>query len=247
LDKFARSGTASARDAHFRATPVLIQPMKPSLRYLCALLINVALPWLAYRLALPHWGQGGALLASALPPIAWMIWDLLRHRHFDALSALVLVGIALSLLVRLAGGDASMQLLEDPMVSGMIGLAFLASLALRRPLVFYLARSTMSRENHRSVEQFEKHWRERPMLASSIRLMTLGWGLGMVGENLLRCAIVLQWPSDPRTALASTLVRYGVYGALTLWTFWLRRRIRQDALRYPNEDATPANPPLASG
>jgi hypothetical protein len=219
--------------------------MKPRLRYLSALLINVALPWLAYRLALPHWGQLGALSASALPLIAWMSVDLLRYRHFDALSALVLVGIAMSLLVRLVGGDARMQLIEDPMVSGLVGASFLASLALRRPLVFYLARSTMSREDHRSAESFERHWRERPTLAAYIHLMTLVWGIGMVGENLLRSAIVWHSPNDPRSALASNLLRYGVYAALTLWTFWLRRRIKQDALRYPSDDEAPANP-LAS-
>ena len=210
--------------------------MKPSLRYLSALLVNVALPWLAYRLALPHWGQLGALSASALPLIAWMSWDLLRYRHFDALSAMVLVGIALSMLVRLIGGDARMQSIEDPMVSGLVGASFLVSLALRRPLVFYLARSTMSREDHRSAESFERHWRERPTLAAYIRLMTLVWGIDMVGENILRSAIVWQWPSDPRSALASNLLRYGVYAALTLWTFWVRRLIKQDALRYPGDD-----------
>ncbi|CAB3800407.1 VC0807 family protein [Paraburkholderia fynbosensis] len=219
--------------------------MKPRLRYLSALLINVALPWLAYRLALPHWGQLGALSASALPLIAWMSLDLLRYRHFDALSALVLAGIALSLLARLIRGDARMQLIEDPMVSGLVGASFLASLVLRRPLVFYLARSTMSREDHRSAASFERHWRERPTLAAYIRLMTLVWGIGMVGENLLRSAIVWQWPNDPRSALASNLLRYGVYAALTLWTFWLRRRIKQDALRYPRDDEAPASP-LAS-
>ncbi|KAA1010861.1 hypothetical protein FVF58_18595 [Paraburkholderia panacisoli] len=219
--------------------------MKPRLRYLSALLVNVVLPWLAYRLALPHGSQLGALLASAVPLIAWMSWDLLRYRHFDALSALVLAGIVLSVLARLAGGDARMQSIEDPMVSGMIGASFLASLGLRRPLVFYLARSTMSREDHRSAESFERHWRERPTLAAYIRLMTLVWGVGMIGENILRVAVVWQWPNDPRSALASNMLRYGVYAGLTLWTFWLRRRIKQDALRYPEDDGAPVNP-LAS-
>ena len=118
--------------------------MKPRLRYLSALLVNVALPWLAYRLAFPHWGLQGGLIASALAPIAWITWDLLRYRHFDALSALVLAGIALSLVALVAGGDVRLKSVEDPMVSGMIGVAFLVSLALPRPLAFYLARSTMS-------------------------------------------------------------------------------------------------------
>jgi hypothetical protein len=219
--------------------------MKPRLRYLSALLVNVALPWLAYRLAVPHWGLQGGLIASALPPIAWITWDLVRYRHVDALSALVLAGIALSLVALVAGGDVHLKSIEDPMVSGMIGASFLASLALPRPLVFYLARSTMSREDPRSASLFERHWRERPTLAAYIRLMTIVWGIGMLGENILRSAIVWQWPNDPRSALASRLLSYAVYAGLTLWTFWCRRLIRRDALRYPPDDASAGNPRVA--
>ncbi|MGF6572033.1 hypothetical protein ABH945_004154 [Paraburkholderia sp. GAS333] len=213
--------------------------MKPRLRYLSALLVNVALPWLAYRLAFPHWGLQGGMVASALPPVAWMTLDLARYRHFDALSALVLAGIALSLIALAAGGDVRLKSLEDPMVSGMIGASFLVSLALPRPLAFYLARSTMSREDPHSAHLFERRWRERPTLAAYIRLMTLVWGIGMLGENILRSAIVWHWPNDPRSALASRLLSYAVYGGLTLWTFWCRRLIRRDALRYPPDDDPP--------
>ncbi|MFM0341331.1 VC0807 family protein [Paraburkholderia fungorum] len=215
--------------------------MKLRLRHLSALIVNVALPWLAYRLAFPHWGQLGALMASALPLIAWMTWDLARYRHFDALSALVLVGIVLSLIVIAASGDSRIRAFEDPMVSGMVGASFLVSLALPKPLVFYLARSTMAREDHRSAESFEKHWRERPYLAGYIRLMTLVWGVGMTGENILRSLLVWQWPDAPHTALASGLLRYGAYGGLTVWTFWCRRRIKQDSLRYPDDSVEPAD------
>lgn len=215
--------------------------MKARLRYLSALVVNVAFPWLAYRFAFPHYGQFGALIASALPLIAWMSWDLLRHRHFDALSAIVLVGIVLSLIAKAAGGSAHMRALEEPMVSGMIGAAFLVSLALPRPLVYYLGRSTMAREDHRSVETYERHWRERPTLVVYVRLMTLVWGLGMTGENLLRILILWQWPNDPHSALASDVLRYGVYAGLTAWTFWCRRRLKQDAMRYPADPANPAD------
>ncbi|EDZ98153.1 conserved hypothetical protein [Burkholderia sp. H160] len=210
--------------------------MKSRLRYLSALLVNVALPWLAYGLALPHWGQAGALAASALPVIVWMTVDLLRYRHFDALSALVLAGVLPALATRLIFGNTSLLLIEDPMVSGFIGITFLASLALRKPMVFYLARSTVSREDHRGAELFERHWRDRPTLVGYIRLMTLVWGVGMIGENIVRTAIVLHWPNDPRSALASTVVRYGVYAVLTLWTFLMRRRIKRDAQRYPADE-----------
>jgi hypothetical protein len=221
--------------------------MKSRLRYLSALIVNVALPWLAYRLAFPHWGQAGALATSALPLIIWMTVDLLRYRHFDALSALVLAGVLPSLATRLIFNDARMQLIEDPMVSGFIGIVFLASLTLRKPMVFYMARSTMAREDHRSAELFERHWRERPTLAAYIRLMTLVWGVGMIGENIVRSAIVLQWPNDSRSAIASTVLRYAVYAVLTAWTFLIRRRIKRDAQRYPADESAPASASSVAG
>jgi hypothetical protein len=78
--------------------------MKHPYRYLSALCINVLLPWLAYRLALPFWGYADALALSALPLIAWIAWDYARLRHVDALSALVLASIVLSLGLTLLSG-----------------------------------------------------------------------------------------------------------------------------------------------
>jgi hypothetical protein len=205
--------------------------MKLRLRYLSAVFINFALPWLAYRLAHPHWGQAGALLASALPLIAWMAWDLVRHRHFDALSSIVLIGILLSLATVTVTGVPQELTIEEPMVSGMIGVAFLVSLLLPRPIVFYLARSTMARESMQNASEFERDWRESPTLASRVRVMTLVWGIGLVAENVIRTSIVWDAESSPHAALVSNLVRYSFYGALMLWTFWYRRRIKQDAER----------------
>jgi hypothetical protein len=208
--------------------------MKLSPRYLSAFCINVLLPVLAYRLASAHWGLAGGLVASALPPAAWMIWDFLRFRHFDALSALVLISIVLSLAAVPLGGSQN-RALEEPMVSGMIGLAFLVSLAFHRPLVFYLARSTMARENDDGVTTFEQDWLARPRLAAHIRLLTLVWGVGLIAENTLRSLVVWQGGKTPHAILASTLVFYVVYGGLTLWTIWRRRIIKQDAQRYEAE------------
>lgn len=203
--------------------------MKLRSRYLSAVFINLVLPWLAYRLAYPHWGQPGALLASAVPLLAWMTWDMVRHRHFDTVSGIVLIGIVLSLAAATLTGAPSKLTLDEPLVSGMIGLAFLVSLALPRPMVFYLARSTLARESIESARKFEQDWRERPMLATRIRIMTVMWGVGLTAENVLRTLLVWGAESDPHAVLASNGVRYGFYGCLTLWTIWYRRRIRQDA------------------
>lgn len=196
--------------------------MIPSHRYVVAFVINVVLPTAAYRAMLPHVGLAVALLASALPLIAWMGVDFLRFRHVDALSAIVLAGIALSLLLLISQPAAWLRAAREPLVSGVIGVLFLCSLALRRPLVFYLARSTLSREHERRELDFDAMWASRPALARSIRLMTAVWGIGLVGENAMRLGIASMLDGrDPHWL--SLCIRYVTYGGLMAWTVAYRR------------------------
>ncbi|MGI4812755.1 MAG: VC0807 family protein [Janthinobacterium lividum] len=185
--------------------------------------VNFLLPWLAYRLALPHWGMLGALYASAAPPIVWSVIEFARSRRVDALSVLVVVGIALSVGLMALGGSPRLLLVRESLISGAIGAAFLLSLLWPRPLIFYLARATVARREDGAAARFEIAWDERPALRRLVRLMTLVWGIGLVGENLLRCWMAWTWPIE-RFLLVSPVVSYGIYGALTVWTFWYRKR-----------------------
>jgi hypothetical protein len=209
--------------------------MKLPYRYLSALAVNIALPWLAYRLALPHYGPTGALAASAVPLVAWIAWDLYHARHFDMLSAIVLAGILPLLVWALIDRGLHRRALEDPMVSGIIGIAFLLSLLLRKPLVYYLGRSTIARESPAEVERFERDYRQRPGLAAMIRKMTVVWGLGLTAENAARYWVVSTSSDAHLAETISTALRYAIYGSLTLWTIWTRRRLKRMAVLAPTK------------
>jgi hypothetical protein len=194
--------------------------------FVLELAVNFLLPWLAYRLALPHLGETGALIASAVPPIVWSLIELVRFRRVDALSVIVVAGIVLSVAAMALGGSPRMLLLRESLVSGAIGVAFLLSLPMRRPLIFYLARATVAREMEGGAARFESLWQERPALGSALRLMTLVWGIGLTGETALRAWMALTWPIE-RFLVVSPFIGYGIYGGLTLWTFWYRRGMRE--------------------
>ena len=187
--------------------------------------VNFLLPWLAYRLALPRLGETGALIASAVPPIVWSVIELVRFRRIDALSVMVVAGIVLSVLAMALGGSPRMLLLRESLVSGAVGVAFLLSWPLRRPLLFYLARATVARERAGGAAHFEALWREHPALAAAMRLMTLVWGAGLTAETALRAWMALTWPIE-RFLVISPIVGYGIYGGLALWTLWYRRVLR---------------------
>jgi hypothetical protein len=199
--------------------------MKIRKNLLVELGVNFLLPWVAYRLALPHWGSLGALYASAAPPIIWSFFEFARTRRVDALSVLVVLGIALSIGAMALGGSPRLLLVRESLISGAIGAAFIVSLLFPRPLIFYLARATVGRESEGGGERFEAAWNERPTLRRSIRLMTFIWGLGLVVENLIRCWMAWTWPIE-RYLLVAPIIGYGIYGGLTVYTFLYRKRLK---------------------
>nr|WP_241013270.1 VC0807 family protein [Burkholderia sp. Tr-20355] len=189
------------------------------------LFVNLVLPWVAYRIAQPHFGETGALYASAVPPIVWSIVEFVRSHRVDAVAAIVLLGIVLSIIGMALGGSPRTLLMRESLASGTIGVVFLLSLFRTRPLIFYLARATVAREMDGGAAHFEAVWAAQPGLRQMLRRMTFVWGGVMTLEMLLRCWMVMTWPVE-RVLVVSPIVGYTVFGCLLAWTFWYRRRMR---------------------
>ncbi|PVX73566.1 VC0807 family protein [Paraburkholderia unamae] len=200
--------------------------MKLRPAFVAELAVNLLLPWVAYRLAQPHWGELGGLIASAVPPLAWSIVELVRFRRVDALSAVILLGIALSLLAMAFGGSTRVLLMRESLAAGAIGVTFLCSLLGKRPLVFYLTRATVARETREGVARLELLWADNPSFAAAMRLLTLVWGVGLCADSALRTWLAATWPIE-RFLVVSPIIGYGVFGGLMAWTFWYRTRMRR--------------------
>lgn len=199
--------------------------MKPRAGLILELVVNLLLPWAAYRVAQPYFGETGALYASAIPPIVWSIVEFIRTRRIDAVAIIVLFGIALSIVGMALGGSPRTLLMRESLASGTIGVLFLLSLFRERPLIFYLARATVAREMAGGAARFEAVWDQQPRLRQMLRLMTFVWGACMTLEMLLRCWMVMTWPVE-RVLVVSPIIGYSVFGCLLAWTFWYRRRMR---------------------
>ncbi|MEK6421240.1 MAG: VC0807 family protein [Burkholderia gladioli] len=199
--------------------------MKIRAAFVAELAVNFVLPWVVYRLALPVWGDSGALYASAVPPLAWGIVEFARTRRVDALSAIALLGIALSIALMAMGGSPRLLLVRESFVSGTIGVVFLVSLAFRRPITYYLTRATMAREGEHGVPRFEALWEQSASVRTALRLITLAWGLGLTIECALRSWCAWVWPIE-RTLVVTPILSYVTFGGLMAWTFWYRKRMR---------------------
>ena len=138
-------------------------------------LVNFVGPFLIYDLSKPSLGDVHALMASSAPPIGWSIIEFVRKRRVDALSMLVLTGIALSLLAFFGGGSAKFLQLRERMVTGLIGLIFLGSAAIGRPLIYQLARATTMRRSPSQLAELES-LRDNVYFRRTMMVMTLVWG-----------------------------------------------------------------------
>src|SRR5438105_13481376 len=112
---------------------------------LVEVLVNFAVPFVIYSYAEAPLGAVRALLASSLPPILWSLVEFARHRRLDAVSLLVVSGIALSLLAMIGGGGVRFLQLREKLVTGVIGLVFLGSALIGKPLIYELARASKRR------------------------------------------------------------------------------------------------------
>lgn len=190
------------------------------------LLINALAPYLIYMLLKGQVSDFAALVCSAIPPLLESIWSLVKRRRMDVMAVLVLGGIVLSLLMMLVGGNARLLLVRESLITGLIGLLFLGSLLLPRPLIFYLAREMNGGDRPENSGLWEKRWQHANWFRRGMRLMTLIWGLGTVLEAVVRIWMAETLPIQD-FLVVSPFVQYGIIGGMILWNVWYVRRMKQ--------------------
>ncbi len=155
--------------------------------------------------------------------------ELARHRTLDALSALVLAGIALSLAALAFGGSPRMLMVRENLFTVPIGLLFLVSLGMRKPLIYYAASATMARSSPEQHAIFEAAW-QRPEVLHGLRVLSLVWGAGLIAQGLLLGWMAWTWPI-PTYLWASPIIGYGIIAGLGVWTWYYRTGMRRAAMR----------------
>jgi hypothetical protein len=189
------------------------------------LLVNFVLPFVIYNYAAARIGDVKALLLSSVPPILWSIVEFFRHRRLDAISVLVVSGIALSLLAMLGGGGVRFLQLREKLVTGVIGLAFVGSAVIGKPLIYELARATMRRKSEDEAQQFEA-LQVHAGFRRTMAVMTLVWGFGLLADVAVSVALVFEL-SIREYLLVNPILGYVTTGALSLWSFLYGRRAKR--------------------
>ncbi len=180
--------------------------------------------YLVYFLVRRHDSEFHALAWSMLPPALNNLWTLARKRHLDVMGVLVIAGLVMGLGMVMLGGSPRLLLVRESFITGAIGLAFLGSLLLRRPLLFYVVRQMSAGDDPVLGAEWDASYQASPSRLGLPR-MTGVWGVVLVAEVTLRTVAALKLPI-PVFMAVWPFVSLGVCGATSFWTFLYARRLQ---------------------
>lgn len=226
------------------ARPVTLNaPGRPNLRALApSLLVNAILPFIAYRvLTADHMPTVQALASTAIFPVIGMIMSWVRTRHLDGIGIVSLILILLGVLTSLLSDNVRFYLIKESFLTGLWGLACLASLLFPRPLMFYFGRQFATGGDPAKIAYYDSLW-QYPSFRHSTILTTVVWGIAYLAEALLRILFALVL-SPGTVLLISPILVYGVTILLIIWTIrysqqMARRGAAAQARRMQQEQST---------
>lgn len=185
---------------------------------------NILLPWLVYSMSEPSMGRIHALMASALPPIAWSVIQLVKNKRVDALSMWVVAGIGLSLLAFIGGGSFRVLELREHLVTGLMGLLFVGSTAIGRPLAGVLLHAMVKRQPQAGDSRLASLLDDRARLTR----MTLIIGCLMLAQTAVAIGMVFALPVR-EFLIVNPIVNYALLGILLAGAFLYKRQKRRKA------------------
>lgn len=191
--------------------------------------VDVMLPLATYFL-LRSTGMGSfwAYLISGVWPLLKLLVGVVRTRHIDAFSILILIFILLGAVTALVTGDVRTLLVRDSITTGGFGLVCLVSLLFARPLLFYIGRTFATDGSPEGYAWWNGLW-HYPTFRSSQRLITAMWGIAYLAESVLRIVLAYTINDLDIVILIMNIVPFVVLAGLIFATIRIARKTREGA------------------
>jgi hypothetical protein len=190
------------------------------------LLAGLVLPLAAYLIIRVVIGSAtGALAITEAVPATWLLVVWITRRRVDPIAVVTILTVAAALLAyALTGGDPLALKLRRGAVTGTLGIAALASLALGRPLLLVVAEHVGKLNPDRQAE-IQARMAE-PDRRRAVTVLTAIVGLTLAIDGASQIALALTVPTGSFVA-DSTAVRIVVLGTGLITTVWYLRHQKQ--------------------
>ena len=129
------------------------------------------------------------VLSGTLPAIG-VAFDWIRWRTLEVVGVIVLSGITLSVVLALVSNDPKVVLLEGALITGAFGIACLASLAWRRPIIFFFAQAFNGGRHSVEGAEMDADFDRYSEARAFWRTVTIVWGAVNIAEALARVVVV---------------------------------------------------------
>lgn len=186
------------------------------------LVINGLLPWIGYLFLQSQygWSDYQALLAVTVFPGAAALLGIVRKGRPDLISGLSLFAIILSLALVAVSSDTRVLQIRESYITALMGMAFIVSSLVGRPLIWLLAR-------HQAKSPEQKHALERPDRKFLLGRVNAVWGWSFMLEFGAKVWMIDNLPI-PQVLALSPVMFYGVTAVTFLWTvWWLKGKTKQ--------------------
>ncbi len=181
-------------------------------------IVESGVPVVVFVVANIIWTLRPALIISVASALAIAAWRLARRQSVrHAVNGLF--GIAIGAIIAWKTGSAKDFYLPGILLSLAYGLAMLASVAIRRPLVGWVWSLLVAKGS--------TEWRGNPRLVRTFSWLTVLWAVTYLIKTLIQAVIFQHTPAnDPGTALgiARLALGYPPYILLLAITAWVARR-----------------------
>ena len=192
--------------------------------------------YIVYFVVHRHSTEFRAIVWSMLPPAVNNLWTLARKRHLDMFGVLVIAGLLAGLGLVLLGGSPRLLLVRDSLITGVIGVALLASLLFPRPLLFYVLRQLARAGDPEMAATLDEDY-ARSQTKFGLPLITGVWGATLASEAVLRTALALSLPI-PLFMIVSPIMNLTVYAAVSAWSYFYGQRMRDKEDQFMESQAT---------
>lgn len=154
-------------------------------------------PFIAYFLvkalgAQVTWAMTVAGVAAGLSTVV----NTLRKRKLDGIGALVLLEIVVSLLLTIFVRDPRLMLIRPSFYTAMASVFLISSAFGNQPLTFVGSRQMAASGGPARLAAFERTWDKSAEFRTTHRRLTIGFGLALAVDSLLRIIIVYETPVD---------------------------------------------------
>ena len=171
-------------------------------------------------------GDAPALMIAGAPAAGWVAVEWFRRRRIDPIGCIVLFGFVAGIVASIAlGGSAFVLKVRDSAFTALFGVACLASLGWKRPLMFFIGRALSAGDDPDKLAAYEELW-AMPTAPRTFRIITATWGVGLIAEAAARVVLAVALPTGPFLAVSPVLGGVTI-GGLFAFTVWFSKRARR--------------------